>query len=114
MTSIATVPGDETLTVRVAPEPPLAERDNTVPVGRIFVCATAVAPAPCAADKVSAVALAIVLIFLFAFPVMWLWNALIPQLFQGPVLGFWQTFGLLVLVRLILPSSAKTNAKSSN
>jgi hypothetical protein len=61
-----------------------------------------------------AVALAIVLIFLFAFPVMWLWNALVPQLFHGPVLGFWQTFGLLVLVRLILPSSAKTNAKSSN
>jgi len=61
-----------------------------------------------------AVAIAILLIFLFAFPVMWLWNALIPQLFQGPVLGFWQTFGLLVLVRLILPSSTKTSAKSTN
>jgi hypothetical protein len=61
-----------------------------------------------------AVALAIVLIFLFAFPVMWLWNALVPELFHGPVLGFWQTFGLLVLVRLILPSSTKASAKSSN
>ena len=61
-----------------------------------------------------AVALAIVLIFLFTFPVMWLWNGLVPQLFHGPVLGFWQTFGLLVLVRLILPSSTKSSAKSSN
>ena len=59
LTSIATVPGDETLTVRVAPEPPLAESERTLPAGRIFVCATAVAPAPCADAKVNDVALAI-------------------------------------------------------
>ena len=31
-----------------------------------------------------------------------LWNALIPSLFAGPVLGFWQAVGLLVLCRILL------------
>jgi hypothetical protein len=33
--------------------------------------------------------------------VMLLWNALIPSLFSGPVLGFWQAAGLLVLSRIL-------------
>jgi hypothetical protein len=33
--------------------------------------------------------------------VMLLWNALIPSLFAGPVLGFWQAVGLLVLCRIL-------------
>ncbi len=33
--------------------------------------------------------------------VMLLWNALIPSLFAGPVLTFWQAAGLLVLCRLL-------------
>jgi|APCry1669189768_1035252.scaffolds.fasta_scaffold19553_2 hypothetical protein len=72
-------------------------------------------------EKVSAVILATlgviavgaILVFLFAFPVMWLWNSLIPQLFHGPVLSFWQTFGLLILVRMIMPTSTKTSNSSN-
>jgi hypothetical protein len=33
--------------------------------------------------------------------VMLLWNTLIPALFAGPVLTFWQAAGLLVLCRLL-------------
>lgn len=33
--------------------------------------------------------------------VMLLWNALVPQLFHGPQLGYWQAVGLLVLSRLL-------------
>jgi uncharacterized protein DUF3106 len=33
--------------------------------------------------------------------VMGLWNALIPSLFAGPVLGFWQAVGLLLLCRIL-------------
>src|SRR5882672_10440388 len=33
--------------------------------------------------------------------VMLLWNALIPSLFAGPILGFWQAAGLLVLCRVL-------------
>lgn len=38
---------------------------------------------------------------LFTFTVQWLWNALIPDLFQGPHLSFAQTLGLLVLSRIL-------------
>jgi hypothetical protein len=31
-----------------------------------------------------------------------LWNALIPDLFHGPVLTFWQVAGLLILVKLFI------------
>jgi len=33
--------------------------------------------------------------------VMQLWNALVPQLFHGPPLGYWQAVGLLLLSRLL-------------
>jgi hypothetical protein len=33
--------------------------------------------------------------------VMFLWNQLVPSLFSGPVLGFWQAAGLLVLCRIL-------------
>jgi hypothetical protein len=33
--------------------------------------------------------------------VMLLWNALVPQLFHGPQLGYWQAVGLLVLSRVL-------------
>lgn len=38
---------------------------------------------------------------LVAAVVMLLWNALLPALFQLPVLGFWQAAGLLLLSRLL-------------
>ena len=34
--------------------------------------------------------------------VMGLWNALIPELFHGPVLSFWQAAGLLLLSHILL------------
>ncbi|MDB6158205.1 MAG: hypothetical protein JWO04_1911 [Gammaproteobacteria bacterium] len=50
-------------------------------------------------------AAAIVLIPAFvaavSFVVMLLWNALVPSLFAGPALGFWQAVGLLVLCRIL-------------
>jgi len=38
---------------------------------------------------------------LFTFVVMWLWNWLVPEIFNGPELGYWQTLGLLVLSKII-------------
>ncbi len=37
----------------------------------------------------------------FGFAVMLLWNALIPDLFHGPVIGFGQAIGLLVLSKIL-------------
>jgi hypothetical protein len=33
--------------------------------------------------------------------VMLLWNALIPELFRGPVITFWQAVGLLILSHIL-------------
>jgi hypothetical protein len=44
------------------------------------------------------------LIILIGYVVMLLWNALIPALFHGPVLTFWQAIGLLVLVKILFHS----------
>ncbi len=38
----------------------------------------------------------------FGCVVMMLWNALIPVLFNGPSLTFWQAIGLLILSHLLL------------
>lgn len=35
------------------------------------------------------------------FVTMTLWNQLVPELFNGPVINFWQTLGLLVLSRIL-------------
>jgi hypothetical protein len=43
----------------------------------------------------------VLLIVLFTYVTQQLWNWLVPQLFAGPLISFWQTFGLLVLSKII-------------
>lgn len=43
----------------------------------------------------------LVLVAALSYVVMRLWNALIPDLFHGPVVGFWQAAGLLVLCKIL-------------
>src|SRR5690348_9206376 len=38
----------------------------------------------------------------FGYIVMLLWNALVPELFKGPYLTFWQSAGLLLLSHILL------------
>jgi hypothetical protein len=38
---------------------------------------------------------------LLALAVMVLWNSLVPQLFRGPPLEYWQAVGLLLLSRIL-------------
>ena len=45
-------------------------------------------------------------IFLAVFITMSLWNWLIPSLFNGPVLTFWQTAGLFLLSKILLTGVA--------
>lgn len=48
------------------------------------------------------------LIFIFGsiWIVMLLWNSLIPSLFHGPVLTYWQTVGVFVLSKILLTGLA--------
>ena len=41
-------------------------------------------------------------IALIIFITMSLWNGLIPPLFHGPILSFWQTAGLIILSKIFL------------
>jgi hypothetical protein len=45
-------------------------------------------------------------IFLAIFVTMSLWNWLIPDLFHGPALNFWQTAGLFLLSKILLTGVA--------
>jgi hypothetical protein len=45
-------------------------------------------------------------IILAVFVTMSLWNWLIPLLFHGPVLTFWQTAGLFILSKILLTGVA--------
>ena len=44
---------------------------------------------------------AVVFVALFSWAVMVLWNDLVPPVFHGPVIGYWQAFALLVLCRIL-------------
>jgi ABC-type multidrug transport system fused ATPase/permease subunit len=47
----------------------------------------------------------LVAVTVFGLIVMLLWNALIPDLFNGPSLTFWQALGLVVLSHILLRGS---------
>jgi hypothetical protein len=38
---------------------------------------------------------------LFTWVVMLLWNWLVPELFHGPELNYWQTLGILILAKIL-------------
>lgn len=44
---------------------------------------------------------------LFIFGTMYLWNWLVPTLFHGPVISFWQTVGLLILSKILFGGFGK-------
>ena len=49
-------------------------------------------------------------LILFTFVVMWLWNWLVPELFSGPEINYWQTLGLLILSKIIFSGIGKGHA----
>lgn len=44
----------------------------------------------------------LIIIVLIALSVMLLWNWLIPELFSGPRINFWQALGLMALSKLLI------------
>jgi len=46
-----------------------------------------------------------ILSILFAFPVKWLWNWLMPVIFELPKITMWQAWGLLTLSGFLLKST---------
>ena len=55
-----------------------------------------------ALKAVKMLAIAVVASLAIGCFVMLLWNALVPELFRGPVISLWQAVGLLVLSHILL------------
>jgi hypothetical protein len=51
---------------------------------------------------------------LFGFVIMWLWNALMPEIFGLPVLSYWQAVGILILAKLMFGGFGSGSKSSSN
>lgn len=47
------------------------------------------------------IAVAVIGMLLLGLVIMMLWNWLIPQLFNGPQITFWQALGLFVLAKIL-------------
>lgn len=47
----------------------------------------------------------IMLDLILTFPAMWLWNSLMPNIFNLPTLTFWQVFGLEILTSFFTSST---------
>jgi hypothetical protein len=45
---------------------------------------------------------------ILSFPIMWLWNWLMPELFDLQTIGYWQSFGLFYLSGLLFRSFTAT------
>ena len=43
----------------------------------------------------------VLFVFLFGYITMILWNWLVPSVFNGPVINFWQALGLLLLSKIL-------------
>ncbi len=50
---------------------------------------------------IAVLAAVIAVLALLALAVMLLWNSLVPELFHGPSLQYWQALGLLLLSRIL-------------
>jgi hypothetical protein len=50
-------------------------------------------------------------IFLVLWLIMLLWNALIPELFNGPVLSYWQAAGLFILSKILFSGMGSGGSK---
>ena len=49
--------------------------------------------------------------FLYTLPVMWLWNWLMPIIFNLPKINIWQAWGLSLLSSLLFGKSSVNNKK---
>jgi hypothetical protein len=53
------------------------------------------------------------LAILFGFIIMWLWNALMPDIFGLPTLTYWQAVGLFMLSKILIGCGSSGGGKSS-
>ena len=55
----------------------------------------------------------IVILFGLAFIVMWLWNAILPEVMYVKTVTYWQAMGILVLSKILFGGFSKCGKQSS-
>ena len=67
-------------------------------------------------EAITAVVLIAVFIIVFGLVLAgianWLWGLIIVPVFGAPVLTYWQMYGIMILIRLLIPTFS--NSSSSN
>jgi len=53
----------------------------------------------------------VVIVILLAFPTMWLWNWLMPEIFNLSEITIWQALGLNLLSGILFKSTTTINKK---
>jgi hypothetical protein len=59
------------------------------------------------AKIIGMIVIGFILVIGFVFATMYLWNWLVPTLFAGPVITFWQALGLLALSKILFSGFGK-------
>lgn len=54
----------------------------------------------------------VLMVVTMGFPTMWLWNALVPEIFNLPSIGFWQAVGLNLLTTILFKPVIKGSGTS--
>ena len=67
-------------------------------------------------EAITAVVLMAIFIIVFGLVLAgianWLWGLIIVPVFGAPVLTYWQMYGIMILIRLLIPTFS--NSSSSN
>lgn len=67
------------------------------------------------AKTITAIVLIVLVIsaasLILAFPVKWCWNAVIPDVFRLPEIGYWEAFCLVYLTSVFIKCDPKVNTK---
>lgn len=71
-------------------------------------------PAAIAGLIVLGIAAVIGLAILFGFIIMWLWNWLMPELFDLPHINYWQAVGLFILAKIIFGGFGSGSSSGSS
>jgi hypothetical protein len=65
-------------------------------------------------EALASVIAGIIILFVDAALATWLWNLIVVLVFHAPALVFWQAFGLIALVRIILNLETITFSTDTN
>lgn len=59
------------------------------------------------------IALAILIFAIFLGPAieLWIWNDLFVEIFNAPILTYWQMFGINLFMHMIIPTSTYTSKR---